>query len=47
MKKKQKNKENQIFESIRKTTAPPSQKFKTRKGELERKRKHKGKEVEE
>lgn len=46
MKKKQK-KENQIFEGIRKLTAPPSKRFKTRKAELDRKKKHKGKDIEE
>lgn len=40
---KKKKKENQIFGSIRKETAPPSQTFKTKKGQLDRKAKHKGK----
>lgn len=35
-----------IFEGIRKPTAPPSQRYKTRKGTLDRKRKHKGKDEE-
>ena len=35
-----------IYDSIRKKTAPPTKVFKTRKGELHRKRKHKGKEDE-
>lgn len=46
MAKKKKKDENEIFNSIRKPTAPPSQHMKTRKGELHRKRKHKDKEDE-
>lgn len=41
MKNKKTKKQNTIFDGIRKMTAPPSQTFKTRKGELARKRKHK------
>lgn len=41
-KKKKSKKKNQIFNSLRKTTAPPTKKFNTRKGELLRKAKHKG-----
>lgn len=33
-----------IFEGVRKKVAPPTRVFKTRKDELERKKKHKGKE---
>lgn len=39
---KKKKDENEIFNGIRKPTAPPSQRMKTRKGEKHRKRKHKG-----
>lgn len=38
-----KKKENKIYKSIRKETAPPSKTFKTRKDEPIRKTKHKGK----
>lgn len=40
MKKKKKSK-NEIFEGIRKKTAPPSKKFKTDKDIIERKKKYK------
>jgi len=40
--KTKKKKDKGIFEGIRKPTAKPSQKFKTRKDELDRKKKHKG-----
>lgn len=45
-KKKSKKKHKGIFDSIRKPLAPRTKKFKTRKGELLRKKKHKGKEDE-
>lgn len=41
---KKKKKEKPIFDSIRKPVAPKGQKFKSRKKELNRKKKHKGKE---
>ncbi len=44
---KKKKDENEIFNGIRKKTAPPSKRIKTRKGESDRKKKHKGKEEEE
>ena len=37
-----KKKEKKSYEMVRKQTAPPTKKFKTRKGELPRKQKHKG-----
>lgn len=37
-----KKKEKGIFDGIRKPSPPPSKKHKTRKGELDRKKKHKG-----
>lgn len=40
---KKKKEDNEIFNGIRKQTAPPSKKFKTNKGKLDRKQKHKGK----
>jgi hypothetical protein len=42
-KNKKRNKVGEIFDSIRKPVAPKGSKFKTRKGELTRKKKHKGK----
>lgn len=45
MAKKKKKNENEIFNSIRKLTAPPTRLFKTKRNELERKRKHKGKDL--
>jgi hypothetical protein len=42
-----KKKEKGIFDGIRKPTAPPSQRMKTRKRELDRKKKHKGKDEKE
>lgn len=44
---KKKKEENEIFNGIRKQTAPPSRKFKTNKGQLERKKKHKGKDLDD
>lgn len=44
---KKKKEENQIFKGIRKPLPPPSKKYKTRKGELDRKKKHKGREDEQ
>lgn len=43
MAKKKKKKETGIFEGIRKPVAPKGRTFKTRKDELERKKKHKNK----
>ena len=43
-KNKKKKKEKGIFDGIRKPLAPPSKKHKTRKGGLDRKKKHKNKE---
>ncbi len=40
---KKKKDPNHIFNSIRKPVAPKGSKFKTRKDELDRKKKHKGK----
>jgi len=45
-KKKSKKKNRPVWDSLRKPLAPPTKKFKTRKGELERKQKHKGKDEE-
>lgn len=45
-KKKNKKEEHQIFNSIRKLVAPPTVLFKTRKKELDRKRKHKKQDLE-
>ena len=45
-KKKSKKKHKGIFDSIRKPLAPRTRKFKTRKGETDRKKKHKGKDTE-
>ena len=42
MKKNSKKKDNQIFDSIRKPIAPKGSTFKTRKGENDRNKKHKG-----
>jgi len=46
-KNKKKKSETAIFDSIRKPTAPSGGTFKTRKKELDRKKKHKGKKEEE
>ncbi len=46
-KKKSKKKNRPVFDSIRKPIAPKGTRFKTRKDELERKKKHKGKEDED
>jgi len=45
-KKRKNTSETQIFDSIRKPVAPKGQRFKTRKDELDRKKKHKGKDFE-
>lgn len=46
-KKKSKKKNRPVWDSLRKATAPPTKRFKTKKGEKFRKRKHKGKEENE
>ena len=45
-KSKKKNRVGEIFNSIRKPVAPKGSKFKTRKHELDRKKKHKGEDTE-
>lgn len=45
--KPKKKKDKGIFEGVRKKTAPPTKRFKTKKKEKFRKRKHKGKEDKE
>jgi hypothetical protein len=45
--KKRKKSETPIYDSIRKPIAPKGQRFRTRKDELSRKQKHKGKKEED